>query len=141
MIKRRGSRPLTRVVIAGGAGMSMLFASALAIADGERGLARTPSHFDAVTGNSGASTFVPNQRLGDVQRLRLRTQLGQSRAQPDRLRPRDLGDDTMRNRNFGRDRREDYREGLTSNGYDHRGAPANGFSPFFPDRVDRLIRR
>ena len=140
MMNRCGSGPLTRVVIAGGAGLSLLFASALAIADGERGLSRTPSHFDAVTGNSGASTFVPNQRLGDVQAIRPRTQFGHSRDQLDQSRRRDLEDDTLRDLKLDRDCEDDFREGLTSLGYDHRGAPSNGFSPFFPDRLDRWIR-
>ena len=141
MTKRRGSRPLARVAIAGGVGLILLSASSLAIADGERGLSRTSSQFDAVTGNSGASTFVPNQRLSDVQRIRPRTQLGPSRDQLDRSRNGDLADDTSRDLNFDRDRRDDYREGLTSSGYDHRGARSNGFSPFFPDRIDRRLRR
>ena len=142
MTKRRGSRPLTCFVIAGGAGLSLLFASPLAIADGERGLSRAPSHFDAVTGNSGVSTFVPNQRLGDVQQIRPRTQLGHSRDQLDQARLRDLvEDDTMRDLKFDRDREDDFREGLTSLGYYHRGGPSNGFSPFIPDRLDRWIRR
>lgn len=141
MTKFRGSRPLTRVVIAGGAGLSLLFASALAIADGESGLSRTPSHFDAVTGNSGASTFVPNQRLGDVQAIRPRTQLGHSRDQRDQSRRRDLEDNTMRDLKFDRHREDELREWLTSHGYDHRGAPSSGLSPFFPDRLDRWIRR
>ncbi len=140
MMNRCGSRPLTRVVIAGGAGLSLLFAGQLAIADGERGLSRTPSHFDAVTGNSGASTFVPNQRLGDVQAIRPRTKLGHSRDQRDQSR-RGLEDDTMRDLKFDLGRADDFREGLTSLGYDHRGAPSNGLSPFFPDRLDRRIRR
>ena len=141
MMNRRGSRPLTRVVIAGGAGLGLLFAGQLAIADGERGLSRTPSHFDAVTGNSGASTFVPNQRLGDVQAIRLRTKLGHSRDQRDQSRRRGLEDDTMRDLKLDLGRADDFREGLTSLGYDHRGAPSNGLSPFFPDRLDRRIRR
>jgi len=139
--KRRGSRPLTHAVIAGGVGLSLLFANPLAIADGERALSRTPSHFAAVTGNSGASTFVPNRRLGDAQRIRPRTQLGRSRDQHDQLRLRDLEDDTTRDHKFDRDCEGERREWLTSLGYDHRGSPSNGFSPFFPNRVDCLMRR
>ncbi len=138
MTQQRGTGLLTRIAIAGALGFGLVFVSALAIAQDTRGLGRGQPNFGSTLDSSGASGFMPNQRLGDIQRGSPGAQLGDTREQPDRPRregeimgsaPRGLKFDDNRRFQTGPD------EGLVSRGRDHRGAPANKRSPFFPDRL------
>jgi hypothetical protein len=137
MTQRCGSRALRRIAIAGAVGAGLSLAGTLAVADDARGLGRSQPNFGSGLDTSGASGFAPDRRLGDVQRRSPGAKLGDTRDQPDRPREGEIAGSEPRGLNFDDNRRFETStdEGLTSRGLDHRGAPANKRSPFFPNRL------
>lgn len=141
MTQRCGVKPLRQIVIAGAVGVSLGFAGSLAFADDARGLGRGQPGFGSGADNSGAPAFVPNRRLGDVQKISPGKLGGNTSDQSDRFTQGEIEPNAPRGGNFDRNREARSREWLTSKGRDHRGAPANGRSPFFPDRYERVLGR
>ncbi len=137
MTQRCRSRELRSIAIAGVVGVSLSLAGSMAHAGEARGLGRGQPQFGSSLDTSGASGFTPDRRLGDVQRRAPGANLGDTREQPDRPREGEIAGSEPRGLNFDDNRRFETGtdEGLTSRGLDHRGAPANKRSPFFPNRL------
>jgi hypothetical protein len=143
MTQRRSWKPLGRCLFAGGLGLGVALAGSLASAENVRGLGRSQPHFGSSLDRSGASGFVPDRRPGNIQRGARGAKLGDTRDQPDRMREDGFEDGEPRGLKFDDHRqfRSSSDEGLVSRGRDHRGAPANRRSPFFPGRNNRLLQR
>ena len=152
MTKRHSTSRFTRIAVAAGLGLGLVFTSAPAFAGGDNGLWRTHPRFGAVMGNFGASTFLHDRRLGDVLTHRRNRRGGDVGR---RFRgSRDSQFDRHARHNFGPSRHGQF-EGNRHGGsrfrghrrsrlqdrfvphrFNHRGAPAHHRSPFSVHRGD-----